>query len=688
MVKNKEQFINREISWLYFNARVLQEAADTTVPLVERARFLGIFSNNLDEFFRVRVATMKRMLLLGKRAIAIMGDDPAKVLKDIQRIVIQQQKLFEQIYSNIIKEFESQHIYIINEQELEAKQEEFVANYFREVVRPNLVPVMLYNKGDFPVLRDKAVYLAIKLYNTGKESECEYALIELPVAGHVPRFVELPSIDNKKYLIILDDVIRYGLHEIFSIFRFDHIEAYTIKITRDAELDISEDMSQSLIDKMSKGLKKRREGQTVRLVYDSSMPKDLYRFILQKNKLRQGDNLIPGGRYHNFKDFMNFPAVGGKKLMYKEKAPLPHPDFLGKISLLDVIREKDVMLTYPYQTFHYLIDILREAAMDPQVTSIKLTLYRVARNSRVINALINAVKNGKSVTVVVELRARFDEENNIYWANKLQDEGVKVIFGVQGLKVHSKLFLIKRKEGKGINLYAHIGSGNFHEGTAQVYTDVSLFTSDERITNEVDKMFGFYKNNYKRQTFRYLIVSPFNTRRKFLKLIDNEIKNAQSGKEAMIFLKLNNLSDREMISKLYEASNANVKIKLIIRGICSLVPGVKGMSENIEAIGIVDRFLEHSRILLFHNNGNEKIYISSADWMSRNLDLRSEVSLPVLDPQIQADLKAMLNIQWEDRVKARQQDATGSNKYLASSSAKKIRSQRETYIYFENKLKE
>ena len=687
MVRNKEQFINREISWLYFNDRVLQEAADPTVPLVERARFLGIFSNNLDEFFRVRVATLKRMTLLGKRALATLDEDPEAVLKKIQRIVIKQQLNFDKIYSRLIKEFEAQHVYIVNENKLDDKHAVFVSDYFRETVRPDLVPIMLDKKTQFPVLKDKTIYLAIKLSNKGKESDFQYALIEIPGSSNIPRFLTLPSIGNKKYLIMLDDVIRHNLKEVFSIFQFDVIEAHTIKITRDSELDISEDMSQSLIDKMSRGLKKRKVGQAVRLVYDSAMPKDLYRFILQKNKLRQGDNLIPGGRYHNFKDFMKFPDISGRGMVYPEKVPLLHPDFKEKVSLLNVIKEKDVMLSYPFQTFHHLIDVLREAAIDPMVSSIKMTLYRAARNSRVINALINAAKNGKTVTVVVELRARFDEENNIYWANKLKDEGVRVIFGVQGLKVHSKLILIKRKEGRTVNLYAHVGTGNFHEGTARVYTDLSLFTSDERITNEIDKLFGFYKNNYKRQTFRQLLVSPFNTRRKFTKLIDNEIKNAQNEKKAHILIQLNNLSDKEMISKLYEASNANVKIQLIIRGICCLIPGVKGMSENIEVISIVDRFLEHSRVFIFHNNGHEKIYISSADWMKRNLDSRSEVGVPILDPAIQQDLKNMLTTQLNDNVKARLLTSDGANKYVVSDTSKKSRSQLINYDYFSDKLK-
>ena len=688
MVKNRLRFINREISWLYFNDRVLQEAANDDVPLVERARFLGIFSNNLDEFFRVRVATVRRMKLLGKKAAAIFGDDPGTVLKQIQDIVISQQKKFEEVYEKIIEEFEKEGVFLVTEDELNEKQAEFVQDYFKNTVRPLLVPVMLSKKTEFPSMRDRAIYLAIKLYKEDKPKDFQYALMEIPDTSLIPRFITLPSEKSKKCMIMLDDVIRFCLNQMFTIFQYDKIDAYTIKITRDAEIDISEDMSQSLIDKLSKGLKKRKEGDTVRLVYDSSMPKDLYRFILKKNNLRQGDNLIPGGRYHNFKDFINFPDPGESKFTYVPKPPLANPSFTRKVGLLNVIKSKDVMMFYPFQRYSYLIDILREAAIEPTVTSINMTLYRVAENSKVINALINAVKNGKSVTVVVELRARFDEENNIYWSNRLQESGVRVIFGVQGLKVHSKLILIQRKEGKSIKSYAHIGTGNFHEGTAKVYSDISLFTANEKITNEIEKVFEFYRNNFKRHTFRQLFVSPFNTRRKFLRLIDNEIINVRNGKKGEIMIKLNNLSDREMISKLYEASNAGVKIRLIVRGICCLIPGVKGMSENIEAISIVDRFLEHARILVFHNDGSEKMFISSADWMTRNLDARSEVTIPILDSTIQKDLQNILEIQWSDRVKARKLDAEGSNEFLKPFDSKPVRSQHATYDYFNKKLKQ
>lgn len=688
MTKDKDQvqFVNREISWLYFNDRVLQEAESEEVPLVERARFLGIFSSNLDEFFRVRVATMKRMAALGKKARTIFGEDPEVILAEIQKIVIRLQRKFEKTYRSIIKEFEKQNIFITDEHGMNEKQAQFVEDYFRSKVRAALVPIMLNKKGTFPALKDKAIYLAIKLHNTANSDEdFQYALIEIPDAP-ISRFVELPKDGDKRYLMFIDDVIRHNLKEVFSIFHYDLVDAYTFKITRDAELDISEDISESLVNKLSKSVKGRKQGRAVRLVYDSAMPEDLFKFILAKNKLTEGDNLIAGGRYHNFKDLIDFPNIGGAKLRFGHWPPLRHPDFSGGESMLKVIRKKDVMLNYPYQSFNHVIDILREAAIHPKVTSIKMTVYRLAKDSRVVNALINAVRNGKSVTVVVELQARFDEENNIMWSNRLQEEGVKVIFGVPGLKVHAKLILIKQKRNNGIAQIAHVGTGNFNESTAGLYGDTSLLTADRRITNEVEKIFDFFKNNYKRSTFRHLFVSPTNTRRNFMKLIDNEISNVKKGLEGYIIIKINNIVDEEMIKKLYEASNAGVHIDIVVRGICSLVPGVPGMSENIRAIGIIDRFLEHSRLFVFHNGGDEKYFLSSADWMTRNLDKRLEVTAPIYDPELQAQLRTMLDMQIRDNTNARMLSKLGSNRKVPNDGRRRVRSQLETYKYFKDML--
>ncbi len=484
-------------------------------------------------------------------------------------------------------------------------------------------------------------------------------------------------------MIILDDIIRYCLHEIFAFFQHERIEAYTIKLTRDAELDIDDDIAKSTIDKLSKSLKHRKVGQPVRFIYDKHMPPDLYQYLMSRMRLKEDENIIAGGRYHNFKDFINFPYIGEKRLRYPELPPLRNPELDQDGTYLQRIKDRDILLHFPYQSFDHIIDILREAAIDPKVRSIKINLYRVAERSKVINALINAVKNGKSVTAVVELRARFDEEANIQWANTLQDEGVEVIFGVEGLKVHSKLILIERKEGRKLAQYAHIGTGNFHEGTARLYSDISLLTTDPRITKEVGKVFEFFKNNYKVRRYTHLIVSPINARRRLHQLIDNEVKNARKGLPAYMILKMNNLVDRDLIRKLYDASQAGVQIQLIIRGICSLVPGVKGMSENITAVSILDRFLEHARIFVFANGGDERFFIASADWMVRNLDKRVEVTAPVYDEGVKEELREILRLQLTDNSKARKLEKGKVNEYVGrKSNEKKVHSQKALYDHF------
>lgn len=680
----KYEEINRDLSWLSFNARVLQEAGDERVPLLERMRFLGIFSNNQDEFFRIRVASLQRMDALGSKAKKQLEFDPRKVLEKIQKIVVEQQKTFESVFASILRQLQKRGIHQINEKNLTAKQSEFVKSYFAETVRPALVPIMLEKKKKLPELKDKVIYLAIKLGYRRNKEKYQYSLIEVP-AQVVSRFLVVPD-ENKQRtnVMLLDDVIRHCLYEIYSIFDYDKIEAFTIKITRDAELEMQEDLSKGIIEKLSKGLKKRKKGEPVRYIYDESMPDDLREFMLRKLELEDNDYIIPGGRYHNFKDFIKFPYVGSSDLGYPAWPALPHRFLQNEKSILNVIKQRDVMLSFPYQSFSYIIDLLREAAIDPKVKSIKINLYRVAERSKIINALLNAAKNGKDVTVVIELYARFDEENNIKMANKLQEEGVKVIFGVPGLKVHSKLILINRSEqGKNV-LYAHIGSGNFHEGNAKVYCDHSLLTADERLTKEVAKVFTFFSVNYERGSYRYLMVSPFNTRKRIIELIQNEIKNARRLHDAYITIKLNNLTDREMIAKLYEASNAGVKIRLIVRGMCSLVPGVKGMSENIEAVSIVDRLLEHSRVLIFCNDGNELIFLSSADWMERNLDKRIEVTTPIFDSDVRAQIRNVIGHQLMGTAKSRILDKDQKNqyKYQLQPGKTPYRSQEETYNYF------
>lgn len=681
----KLKYIPREISWLSFNERVLQEAEDKTVPLIERIKFLGIFSSNLDEFFRVRVATLKRMSEFKKKAKQAIGENPAKIVKQIHKIVLQQQIRFEETYKEIIKELASQNIFILNEKQLDGEQAVFVRKYFDETVLPRLEPIMIDTSPKFPYLKDKYIYLAVKL-SRKDGNKIKYSLIQIPTKV-LSRFLVLPKKEDNKYIILLDDVIRFCLKDVFLSFDIDKAEAYTIKLTRDAELDIDNDLSKSIAEKIEKSLKQRKKGKPVRLVYDSAIPSDLLNFITKKIKMKKSINLIAGGRYHNFRDFINFPKVGGRELQYHSLKHLPHPELDKMKNLFKVIRKKDILLSYPYQSFNHIIDLLREASIDPKVTSIKITLYRVAENSNIISALTNAIKNGKSVTVVVELQARFDEEANIFWANQLKEEGANVIYGVPGLKVHSKLFLITRKEDDKYIEYAHIGTGNFNEDTSKLYCDHSLLTADDRITAEVSKVFHFFSNNFKTGHYKHLVLAPFFMRKKFIKLINKEIKNAEDGKEAYIILKLNSLADKDMVKKLYQASEAGVKVKLIIRSNCSLLPGVKGLSENIEAVSIVDKLLEHARIFVFCNHGEEKMFISSADWMLRNFDQRNEIAIPIYDKKIKNDLRHIIDVQLGDNTKARIIDKEQKNNYkFAKEGEKKIRAQDEIYHYFKNQL--
>lgn len=682
---------NKELSWLSFNERVLQEAEDKTVPLIERIKFLGIFSNNRDEFFRVRVAELKRAVKYPKKAQGQIGQNPEALLNKIQKVVIEQQIKFENVYQNILKELGKNNIFIIDEKNVSVQQRVFIKKYFRESVMPSLFPIMLDNSSKFPYLKDRSGYLIVKLGHSAKTKKNKYSLIEVPT-DNISRFVVLPKEKDKNFVILLDDVIRFCLEDVFNNFGHDYIEAYNIKLTRDAEIDLDNDLSKSFIEKISKGLKARKKGLPVRMVYDSEIAPDILAFIMRKIKLRKEDNLIPGGRYHNFKDFISFPNIGNPNLKYSPTSPLKHPDLptsqsrpKEQQSFFSVLKQKDVLLTFPYQSFDHIIDLLREASIDPKVKSIHITLYRVAKNSNIVKALINAIKNGKQVVAVIELQARFDEEANIYWANKLQEEGAKVIYGVPGLKVHSKLFLISRKEGSKILNYGYLGTGNFNGDTAHVYTDHSLLTADKRITDEIVKVFTFYLNNLKTGTYKHLLVSPFFMRKRIIHLINNEIQNAINNKPASIFLKLNNLVDTEMINKFYEASAAGVKIKLIVRGMCSLVAGVKGVSENIEAISIVDKFLEHSRVFIFHNEGNEKYFLTSADWMARNFDQRSEVAVPIYDQKIQQQIRSMLDILWADNTKARILDSKQKNEYRKAAGKKKVRAQEEIYNFLKSK---
>lgn len=685
MRKPKPTIVARDVSWLLFNERVLQEALDKSNPLIERLRFLGIFSSNMDEFFRVRYASIKRLSQLSDTPKKRLGDTaPSDLLAEISDKVVHMQSEAQRVNDMLLGELEENGIEFVDENSLTAGQKEFVHKVFIEKISPTIFTLILADKKNVPELKDKSIYLAIKLIKDAEPDDPQYALIEVP-SELVGRFWELPKYGNQ-YVMYLEDVIRYNLEYIFFTYDFDRIEAHTVKITRDAELDLDDDVSKGFLEKMSKSVKLRRIGEPVRFVYDKTISSDMLQFLMQRMDLDSYDSLIPGGRYHNKKDYIKFPNIGDKKLEFDSLPALQHPDLDMDRSILNVIRQKDVLLFMPYHSFSYLIRTLREAAIDPNVVSIQTTLYRLADKSRVISALVNAAKNGKQVTVVIELRARFDEEANIKWTQELQTEGVQVIFGVPGLKVHSKLFLITRREGGALKHYASIGTGNFNESTSKLYTDYHLLTSNKEICGEVEKVFSFLQSNYKRFKYNHLFVSPHGTRKSFLRLIEREISHAKRGAPAGITLKLNSLCDVKLIEKLYEASSYGVKIRLIVRGICSLVPGVKGMSENIEAISVIDRFLEHSRVMIFENGGNAAYFISSADWMPRNLDYRVEITVPVYEETIKRQLRDHMEIIWKDNVKSRWHNEAQDNEYR-SIKGPKIRSQYALYEYVKTQQK-
>ncbi|HAD98209.1 MAG TPA: polyphosphate kinase 1 [Cryomorphaceae bacterium] len=684
-LRARNSIIARDISWLLFNERVLQEALDPNNPIIERLRFLGIFSSNMDEFFRVRYASIKRLSQISETPKKRLGgQSPAELLTEISEKSMEMQVRAQEVNDQLLNELEEKGISFVNEKNLTAGQQDYVRKYFIDKVSAAVFTLLLTDKDRVPHLRDKSIYLAIKMMKKETPDKPEYALIEVP-SDLVGRFVVLPKY-GKQYVMYLEDLIRYNLEYILFIYDFDRIEAHTVKITRDAELDLDDDVSKGFLEKMSKSVKNRRTGDPVRFVYDKEISGDILQFLMQRMDLDSYDTLIPGGRYHNKKDYIKFPDLGMHEYEFDALPPMQHPDLDLDRSILNVVRKKDVLLFMPYHSFSYLIRMLRQAALDLLVQSIQVTLYRVADKSRMISALINAAKNGKQVTVVIELRARFDEEANIKWTQELQAEGVHVIFGVSGLKVHSKMFLITRKDGDKIERFASIGTGNYNESTSKLYTDYHLLTADKAITTEVESVFDFLQRNYKVNKYRHLFVSPHYTRKAFIRLIENEIENAKKGSPSGITLKLNSLCDVKIIEKLYEASSYGVKIRMIIRGICSLVPGVKGLSENIEAISILDRFLEHSRVMVFENGGDPKYFISSADWMPRNLDYRVEVTVPIFDDVIKRQLRDHLDIIWKDNVKSRWHNEEQDNAYRVIKGPK-IRSQYALYDYVKNQLK-
>ena len=680
---HKRRTIIRDISWLSFNGRVLQEAADETVPLRERIRFLGIFSNNLDEFFRVRVGTLKRMIQLGAKARNMhLETAPEKILEKINAKVIEQQNEFNRIWNEILRELKKEKIFLVNETQLNREQQKFVLSYFNDEARSNIIPLMIESIQGFPTLNDKSIYLACKLSKKDGSIPQKFALVSVPVRV-LPRFIILPSTPNGQYIILLEDVIRFCLPNIFSFFGHDTFSSHIIKVTRDAEIDIDNDVATSFIQKIEKGLKNRRKGKPVRFIFDKDIDPSLLTYLIKRLELSVHDNIQSGGRIHNFKDFMYFPESVFQTKNPRKKS-LIHPLLQNVNSVTKVIMEKDILLNFPYHSFDSVIDLLREAAISPDVISIKLTCYRLAPRSKVINALTNAVRNGKQVTVVLELRARFDEEANLEWKEELEDAGVKVIIGLPNLKVHAKICLIKQRVNNHTVHYGFVSTGNLNEKTAALYGDNCLLTSDRNIMADVNRMFIYLENPKNIEVLKecsLLIPSPVNMRKQIMQLIDKEIKAAEEDKHASITLKLNSLSDEKLILKLDEAARRGVKIKMIVRGICCMYTENKKFKEKVNAISIVDEYLEHARVMIFHHDGKEKVYISSADWMVRNIDHRVEATCPILDTQIQDELKDILNIQLSDNVKARILNNELDNEYVNPRNTKKMRSQIETYNY-------
>ncbi|GAB4091797.1 polyphosphate kinase [Flaviaesturariibacter terrae] len=683
----RRKIIPRDISWLSFNGRVLQEAADPSVPLPERIRFLGIFSNNLDEFFRVRVATLKRMIQFGNKARMNLEENPEGILEEIQMMVLNQQTEFNRIWEVIVQELRAQKIFLITEKELNEEQRTFVEEYYDSEVSANVIPLMIESIPDFPYLRDKSIYLGVVLSMKETALKRKYAVIEVPTRFN-DRFILLPSPDDEKHIILLEDVIRFNLPTIFSYFGFDQYQSNVFKVTRDAEIDIDSDIATSLIQKLEKGLKNRRKGKPVRLVYDKEMDPGLLEYLIRRMNLTKRDNLIPGGRIHNFRHFMEFPQAVFRGKGTRRK-PFGHP-LLEEGRTTDVVLERDILLHFPYHSFNPVIDMLREAAIDPDVTAIKITCYRLAKNSKIVNALVNAVRNGKQVTVMLELRARFEEEANLEWKERLEDEGVRVLIGIPNMKIHAKICLIRKRLHDRVIHYGFVSTGNLNESTAKVYADHCLLTSNRAIMSDVNRLFN-YIEHYKTGTHflkacRTLIPSPVFTRRAILKMIEAEVRNARKGKPASIIAKMNSLSDEVLIDALNEAARAGVELKLIIRGIFCMITENERFVKPVTAVSIVDEYLEHARVWIFHNGGKEKIFISSADWMTRNLDHRVEATCPILDERLKEELLDIIKIQLQDNVKSRLLDNALSNTYVPQGLQPPIRAQVEIYNYLHNKM--
>ncbi len=675
MIQETHTLINRELSWLDFNNRVLQEAADKNNPLIERFRFLGIFSNNKDEFFRVRMATLHR-LLNHKKTTDKHREEIKETIRLANEEVSRQEETFSEIYNDLLAEAKTENIFLVNETELNAEQQAYVEHYFINVLRPHLHPMMLDNIR-FNRFKDNCIYLAVQMIDSTCKHIDKECIIEIP-SDTFGRFIRLPSAPGSTTLIFLDDIIRFNLHKIFASLGYDTFEAYIIKFTREAELDIDNDVMKSFLKIMSDSVKKRKKAPHIRFVHDKNMPDQLLEKVFKTFGIRNRDRIKASGRYHKLKDFMAFP-VKESRLLYKQLPPQMHPDFANGVNKFDVLKRKDVLFYFPYHSFNDINNWIWEAAIDPQVRSIKMTFYRVSRNSKLMLALINAARNGKKVTVFMELQARFDEEDNIYWSKRLQAEGAQVIPTIPGFKVHAKLMLIRRKE-KGENVYyGNVSTGNFHESTAKVYADFNLLTANKTICSDINKVFELFQSKFVFPKFDTLKVAPFGIRTFVNSRIEKEIAAAKAGKEAWIIIKINNLVDKPIIEKLYEAADAGVKLKLLIRGICVLRENFE--HPNIEAFGIVDRFLEHSRVFVFANNGCPKYYISSADLMPRNLDHRIEVVCPILSKKYQKTIQGIIDIQMQDNVKARLLQGDKINTYRQTADIEPHRSQEEIYSY-------
>ena len=673
--KKNLPYLERDISWMYFNHRILQEAQRKNVPLLERMTFLGIYSNNLDEFFRVRMASQSRIAESTEKSASADSEKARKIIKQISKLNAQFVKEYSETIHHVTDELKRENIYLVSDTEVSPEQMEFIRSYYKEKLAGSIVPIWFSAIKSMDCENDENIYLAVKVSKEAKSS-VDYAFLELPV-DVCGRFVRLPDHEGKSYLMYVDDIIRCCLPLVFEGLGYTDFKAYAFKFTRDAEMEIDNDLRTGTLQKISKGVKSRKRGEPLRFIYDAQMPKDLLKRVLRKMDLDSLDVVLDSGRYQNHKDMMGFPDCGRKDLKYPKWPSILKKELDGPDSLIQKIQQKDRFLHVPYHSFDSFIRVLQEAAVSKNVSSIKITLYRLAKESKVVKALIGAARNGKKVTVVIELLARFDEASNIHWSKKMQDAGIKVIFGVEGLKIHSKITHIGTRKGPDI---ACISTGNFHEGNARTYTDCMLMTASQRLVKEVNMVFDFIERPYNPIRFRELLVSPNEMKKKFIALINNEIKNKKAGKPAYIKIKINHITDPIMVQKLYEASAAGVDIDLLVRGNCSLITSIEGISNHIHIRGIIDRYLEHSRIFIFANGGEEeKIFIGSADWMPRNLDHRIEVITPIYDPSLKGEMKRIVEYGLKDTLQGRIVDGRGDNKLQSADEATSFRSQEALY---------